>query len=283
MASGRSLLGKPVRRGGVIHLALEERRQTLTQHFDQLKTPDEIRVVFGPLEDVTSARLRILRTLVDRFRPVLVVIDTLLRFVGIDDANDYSKATEAMSPLIALARSTQTHIHVVHHARKSGGQHGAEVLGSTALAGSVDTVLSLSCDGDRRLISATGRDGVELERTVLTMDENGWVEAGVTNREANLQDMVGRVYRWLEDHGESSTKEQIRKGVGADGTAVVRALNRLVEDRQVTSSGRGVRGDPILYSVFGPKRGNMESETGPRGRPNRGRLAWKRCGNWRPS
>ena len=252
VATGGEWLGRAVSRGRVVHLALEERTATVVRHYDGLTAPDDDILAFVGPAPAPAERLSLLRAAIESVRPSLVIVDPLQRWVRIADGNSYSEATEALTPLIGLARQYGTHIMLVHHSRKSGGQHGEEVLGSTALAGSVDTTISLAISGGRRIFYAVGRDGVDVEKTTLEMDANGWVHTGATKHEAELQDMASRVYEWLEAHGEAASKEEIRKGLGACGTAVVRALNRLVEDRQVMTSGRGVRGNPFVYSVLVP-------------------------------
>ena len=252
-AGGGEWLGRTTGGGTVLHLALEERRQTVAKHYESLAAPRAgLHVVFGPAPP-PDERWDLLRETMRILKPTLLVVDTLGRWMtGVDDGNAYAQALPAMDPFLELARASRCHVALLHHARKSGGEFGEESLGSTGVAGSADTILSIRRKGGRRTITALGRDDVDMEETVLVMDEDGWVHTGTTEREADLQDMTARVYEWLKFHGGEAGKAEIRKGLGAGGTPVARALQRLVEDRQVTTSGKGVRGDPFLYSVLTP-------------------------------
>ena len=59
--------------------------------------------------------LRQLREATERERPVLIVVDPLLRLVRVRDANDYAVVTAALEPLVTLARETGARVLAVHH------------------------------------------------------------------------------------------------------------------------------------------------------------------------
>ena len=251
-ATGAEWLGRTVQPGAVVHLALEERPGTVRGHYDGLGAPDEgIHVLLGAAPP-PEERLDWLRAAITETDAALVLVDPVQRWVKIADGNAYSEVTERLGPYIDLARELGVHISLIHHSRKGGGERGDEVLGSTAFSASVDTVVSLRVTEGRRVFYATGRDGVDVPKTLLTMSDTGLVAVAGTVAESDRANLALRVHEWLADQDEPVTKDQIRRGVRADGTQVVKALQRLVEDRDVATSGRGVRGDPILYSVLDP-------------------------------
>lgn len=249
-ATGAEWLGRTVQPGAVVHLALEERPGTVRGHYDGLGAPDEGIFVLLGAAPPPEERLDWLRAAITETDAALVLVDPVQRWVKISDGNDYSVVTERLGPYIDLARELGVHIALVHHSRKGGGERGDEVLGSTAFYGSVDTVISLRVTEGRRVFYASGRDGVDVEKTLLAMTDSGLVTISGTVAASDRADLALRVHEWLADQDEPVTKDQIRRGVRADGTQVVKALQRLVEDRDVATSGRGVRGDPILYSVL---------------------------------
>lgn len=59
------------------------------------------------------------------------------------DLNDYAEVTAKFEPLLSLARGTGAALLLVHHAGKSPRAGIDAILGSTALAGSVDNVMVL--------------------------------------------------------------------------------------------------------------------------------------------
>ena len=68
-----------------------------------------------------------IRTDVERYKPSLIVLDTLFRaFPSMKDGNDYNETKRSMDMLLDLARDNQVAIVGIHHARKSGGRHGQE-------------------------------------------------------------------------------------------------------------------------------------------------------------
>ena len=173
----------------------------------------------------------------------------------IRDGNDYSTVTERLGPYIDLAHDLGVHIALVHHSRKGGGERGDEVLGSTAFYGSVDVVISLRVTEGRRVFYASGRDGVDVEKTLLTMSDTGLVTVAGTKAESDRANLALRIFEWLADQDEPVRKPEIQKAVGGRAEYVVRALRQLVDDREVTTEGTGKRGDPICYSVSVPVPG----------------------------
>ena len=249
-SGGGEWLGRTVTREGVvIHLPLEERLDTVIDHYDRLEDKGERLYVLEDQPPPMGKRLSWLRGIVEDLDPALVLIDPVQRWVRVSDGNAYAETTNALTPLIDIARERRTHVMLVHHARKSPGEHGDEVLGSTAFAGSVDTILSIKRRGDERTISAEGRDGVGMEETVLTKDERGWVSASGRKREADGESMAERVLEWMGERGERVTQQVIVEGVGAAKTKVVEALERLQASGAVDREGEGKRGCPYTYDV----------------------------------
>jgi replicative DNA helicase len=117
----------------------------------------------------------------------LVIIDTLGRFANIEDMNDYSKTTEALARLKTIADKRELTIIVVHHARKGENRQGIKndpveaVLGSTGIAGTVDSTIALFRHRSNDKINhegtlyATGRDAPdELKKLTLDIGNGGW-------------------------------------------------------------------------------------------------------------
>ena len=91
---------------------------------------------------------------------VLVIIDTLAVWSGIDDENDSMETTKAVIRWTNLASRTGAAIILVHHSRKGGGQYGESIRGSTAILATVAMSMELSHispDSDDRRLDVRGR------------------------------------------------------------------------------------------------------------------------------
>ena len=247
-------LGLTTGGGPVLHLALEERPHTVVNHYRGIGAPvDGIHVMFAPVPPA-GQRNRLLRETVANIRPALVIIDTIGRWSPVEDGNSYSQVTSALSPLLALARDGNCHVLMVHHSRKSGGDHTDAVLGSQSFAASVDTVLKLEIRQGQRVISGVGRDGVDLPATVLEMDNSGLVTALGTKTEVDRDGVAGRIVEHLGEAGECTVQE-IAIGLGVRKERIYCALEQLAREGSLLRSGAGRKGSPYRYSkaVPGPE------------------------------
>ena len=249
VADGRgSWLGRATKVGTVLHLALEERKATVRGHYRGLNAPENGIYVFVGMAPPQKERLLLLQATVRTIRPALVIIDPLFRYAQIRDGNDYAATVAGLGPFIDLARSESTHVLLVHHARKSGGEHGAESLGSTGLNASVDTFMSLSRNESTRLLYAFGRDGVEVEKTMLRMDGYGWVTAVGTKHAADVRDVMRKALDFIRASPEPVSGPEVREALSRGKGVVREALNNLVADGDLVRTGNGPK---VRYAAIG--------------------------------
>ena len=223
-------------------------------------TPDDGLFVLSESAPAEN-RLDRLTESVQDLRPALVVVDTAIRFINAEDGNDYAKMVRALAPFTELAHSTETHVMLVHHSRKSGGQHGHESLGSAGILGAVDVYISLRRDPKSGVRSAygEGRDGVKLREVILELDEEGgWVSAAGDLKQARVQDKGREIHDFLQDRESPATRTDIIEGVRGAPNTISAALGRLVDGGQIERSGEGKRGSPFRYSIF-PLKGKVQN------------------------
>ncbi len=106
-------------------------------------------------------------------KPDVVVIDTLARFVRLEDSSNYSETGNALAIVAqAFGVMPDTAAMLVHHARKGGGDGSTGVLGSTAIAGSPDILIQMRRgDGHQRKVTIESRLGLgELEDNTLLIE-----------------------------------------------------------------------------------------------------------------
>ena len=181
-------------------------------------------------------------------QPVLVVVDTLAHLLRVRDLNDYAEVTRRMQPLLALTRRSKAHLLFLHHSRKGGGSRGSEALGSTALTGLVDVVISIKWGEHYRSISSTQRHGSPIEDLVLRMDpDTGLIEGAGTRTEVDAQTTGEEIRAFLVEQDEPVTRQDIESQVEGRTTAIRGALKRLVKQDKIGRSGAGKKNDPYLY------------------------------------
>src|SRR5262249_24210103 len=142
VAQGRPFLDRPTSQGTVLYLALEEKRAEVARHFrDMGATGEEEIDVFAASAPLDGIKL--LRSAAEQSKPALIIVDPLFRLAHVKDGNDYVQVTQALQPILDLARETRAHVLCVHHLGKGERQGGEAILGSTAILSTVDTALLL--------------------------------------------------------------------------------------------------------------------------------------------
>ena len=241
-------LGKAVNEGVVLHLALEERMETVRNHYNLLNAPaDHIVLIENPWPKPKDP-VEKLQSLITSFRPMLVIIDPLIRCVTIRNTSDYAEVSEALDPYISLARRFKIHIMFVHHANKHGGEFGNEVMGSQAMTGGVDTIISLKNAGGQRMFRAWGRDGVDIPDTMLNL-ENGWIDVVGTKTAVRADNLRNELIALLEKSKESMSKEAIQAALTCKRATLIEVLNEAVADGAIRKVKGGESGRKSLYEI----------------------------------
>lgn len=121
------------------------------------------------------------------------------------------------------------------------------MLGSTALFGGVDTLLTMRNRGDLgRTVETIQRVGTPLSETTLRFDtDTRYLSTGHSLGTAKILLIEEAVFRTL-DEGPLS-RADLLEAVGMDRNKVSRAICRLVESGDVLRTGRGKSGDPFRY------------------------------------
>lgn len=249
VAKGGRWLGFDCLAGPVWYVSFEDRKADVRRHMRQMgATGDEpLRFVFPQrVEDMLGK----LHALAATEKPVLIIVDTMQRLVRITDLNDYAKVTLALTPVLELARETGAAVLLVHHAGK-GERSGIDaLLGSTAIAGSVDNVFVFARTDKYRLLSSTQRVGPDMPDTLVLLDEDtGRVRLGATRNDADIAELGDAIVAALADAPKPLEEKELSGMVEGKGSLKVRALRELVRAGRVQRDGTGRRGNPFLYSV----------------------------------
>jgi hypothetical protein len=250
VARGASFLNRKVSQGAVIYLALEEKRSEVKKHFKDLGAAgnEDIHIYVGgaPVDAIKQ-----IRKAIEKIKPALVIIDPLFRLTKVKDTNDYAQVTNALEPLLRLARDTGTHVMCIHHANKMSGEGGNCVLGSQAIFGSVDTLIIMKRHEEYRTIQTIQRYGEDLPETVLVFDKvTRNVSLGGNRQDEDVKVIKKVILEFLSTQTESVTESIINQGVEGSVKIKCRALRELVSENEINREGKGTRGNPFKYSTI---------------------------------
>ena len=138
VAGGTKWLGNQCNQHPVVFLSVEDNRRQATAHFRHMGANPgaPLHVHTGPPPDpaVISTDDWVER-LIDRYDAKLLVVENFAKLVQVDDWNDYGIVTAALRPYDAIASVTGCAIIIGLHVRKSGGEDGTSVMGSTQWVG----------------------------------------------------------------------------------------------------------------------------------------------------
>ena len=258
VAQGTEFMNRPVRQGGVIYLALEEKRREVREHFRRLGMAkgDPLYVHFGATpEDGLAALARA----IEEKKPLLVVIDPLFRFIQVRDVSDYAVILKALDPVLHVARKTGCHVLLVHHNTKVEREGGDDFLGSTGIFASVDTAIIMRRRTDNsRYAYSLQRYGKDMEPTVITMTEGGLIVPEGSLEAFETQKAGDQILELLRTESEPLPELEITERVALRKQRVIRALRELFDSGRVSRWGTGKRNDPFKFSI--PWHAQQEKE-----------------------
>ena len=168
--------------------------------------------------------------------------------------NDYGPVNEAVRWMHDCSRTTGAHMLGVMHAKKGNEDDPMDnLLGSTAFAGGVDTLIALSKTSMGRMITSVQRYGTPFDQVLLHFDpETKSVSLGLT-REDSLkeekglarEDLANRIIAYVVAHPgciESAIVSDVR---GSAQTIKEELRHQL--DKTLRREGTGKSGDPFRY------------------------------------
>jgi hypothetical protein len=190
-----------------------------------------------------------------RVGAAFMILDTLPQFAGLtgDRENNSGDALEAMQPLQA-AVSQGIGIVLVRHERKSGGDVGDSGRGSSAFAGAADIVLSLRKPGgsvatNRRLLQSLSRFSETPDDLLIELTHTGYAVLG-EYRETALKDAKDAIFRIAPRmEADAVALDELAKSADLTRPTAQRAIDKLVQDGQLSRIGKGKRGNPFRYFI----------------------------------
>jgi len=188
VAYGESVLGREVKQGKAIYLALEDNYRRLQSRLRQLRptgyaTEDLILHTKWPRFNEGGVE-KLIET-IKKHKPRIIVIDTLAKVRPPSGRNSgiYEADYGTLAPLTEVANKYRTTILIIHHNRKGKAETDPleQISGSLGLAGAVDGALII--DGNRGdpsyTLSLIGRDIPNDDDLAITLQKSGqWIVLG---------------------------------------------------------------------------------------------------------
>ncbi len=257
VARGERFLGRQVQAGPVIYLALEEDESWVVKRFRALgaRPDDNVHVLVG---QAPQQALQKLRAAIEEQQAKLAIVDPIQRLTRLEDINDYAQVSNATDPLIAIARQTGCAFVFSHHLGKLDRDSGDQILGSTALFGSVDvSMIVRKAEAGVRTLETIQRYGQGLDPVVLGHDPAtgaSWL-LGALDAYQRDQDRQA-ILDYLADQVAPVPQQELFEGTGLRWQTVAQQLKELMTHRVVERLGAGRRGDPFLYRLRRGGQGN---------------------------
>lgn len=266
VAEGRKFLGWPVLSGDVVYVNLEGGKNVLGSHLRQLsytETKAKIHVVDQRMPASCVEAFTALDQALAAIKPVLVVIDPVIKFLRLPDSDRNDVVSPALETLEGIARKHGTHIMVLAHGKKrSSDDVGDSPLGSTGFRAGTDTNIYLQKQGEQRIITTEQRWGAALEPTMIMWDEErGEMSLGCKVEEleqskkearakANDKRIENDIFDLVIKHG-TVFHQQIVKEVKGNTATVLAVLEQMLKTQKIHADGKGTKSDPKRYRLDG--------------------------------
>jgi hypothetical protein len=189
----------------------------------------------------------------------VLVVHTWDRWTGLrgDLENAAGAVNEALEPL-QYAAAGGLAVVLVTHQRKSLGEFGEAVRGSTALTGGVDIVVelerppaSLALGKHARALRAVSRFTSTPDELYVELDEHASEFISIDSpEEVKAAADQARIVEALFELGDA-TSSIVAEATELPDATVRRHLNMLLERERVAREGKGKRGDPFRWRSAG--------------------------------
>lgn len=266
ISNGRKFLGKfPTKKSEVFYYALEDTAKTFQKRIVRSTEDDEetdnmqFQTKLAVFDKVGIEKFENFLTANPQIK--LVVIDTLQKVKPISKSSDsYAVDYEFLGKIKDIASKLEVAIIVIHHSRKASVGVAKEdepdvfekVHGSTAMTGTVDTMIMLERDKGDESIIKMHVGGREVENRIIKykmefepirftlLDDNG-------TQEKTRTELYQSILNVLEQNsGETFTPlevaEKINKSNDSGRSATRRALRILLKEGVITSPTKGKYG-----------------------------------------
>jgi hypothetical protein len=257
--NGHPFLGRESVKGNALYFSTQESPKNIVSHFNVMgyDSPEMIPPVISERQPDRQRSLDLLdNTLEANPGFKLVVIDMIIDFLPVSDANDYEEVRKVFAGIAALAEKHRLHIAVTHHSKKVKQENSVhDLLGSTAMAGAVDQVIMISVDRQKnRYITTSQRYGKDIEERVINWKDDRMMmflgkaasEIAQEQKDAAKQRVEQAVLTYVVNNPDCS-RDDVLAGVTGDASTKLDALKLLEQTGMIQKAGTGKRGDRLYF------------------------------------
>lgn len=179
----------------------------------------------------------------------LIVIDTLGEFWGVNDENSAPLVQEALKRFRTIAQKNNVAFLLIHHLRKSDGEHGTAHRGSGALLGAVDIGLEFKYGtvSNRRTISSKSRFHQTPPELMIEWDGVNYKSLGDPAKLAKEEVKKRFLEALSQDDYEKLEVISERMEPKPGDTLLGEIAKECRDNKLVDFSGTGKKGSPFTY------------------------------------
>ena len=237
------------KKGSVIYIAAEENREQFKKALMSLNPQgvEDLYIHTGPVPKDVVVQVD---AYANQIKPVLIIVDTLIRVVNVKDTNDYAEMSKAMEPFQEIALKNKCHIMLIHHAGKIEREQGDGVLGSTAIFASIETLLFLERRKDQKnYLRTMQRYGESLDPYLLEFEKKTKsLTLGGNALEMHKKSVEDRIVDFIKKN-PGATQADIYESVEGHRNSLIAALRQLVTVGDVLRGGTGGKGKAYTYRI----------------------------------
>ncbi len=256
VAYGEPVLGRDVKQGKAIYLALEDNHRRLQSRLRQLRPTGyatEDLILHTKWPRFNEGGVEALVKLIEEHQPRIIVIDTLAKVRPPGGRNNgiYESDYSALAPITEVANKYRTTILIIHHNRKGKAETDPleQISGSLGLSGAVDGALII--DGNRGdpsyTLSLIGRDIPADDDLAITLQKNGqWVVLGAA-REVFISRERQAVKELLLLHPGGLKPRDVVDLTGKKASSIRKLMTAMARDGQLVN----IKGTYSLPALVG--------------------------------
>lgn len=265
VATGKPFLGhfEVEKKGKVLIIDEENTRRLIKKRFEDMGIEAHEDIIFLSLSGVQidhGSHHNKLKALIDEIDPVLVVMDSLVRFHSKDE-NSASEMSGVMRNISLLTSEERTVLFIHHHKKEGFGKNS----GSNSVRGSTDIFNALDCHigikkntdtltlNQHKLRVQKQLDPFSVTIDNLTAGHLQFVYGGVdTSRQDLVNETMGEIVNMLNQAaGEVVSRKELGEEFDVSKKMLTEALNTLIENEEIVRH-VGAHG-AHFYSIGGPQ------------------------------